>query len=104
MHLLDLLGEFTKHPINIDLSCNFLMQSHLDDGIATPTVGKIVAVQAAGGIIAGATASCITTPLDTIKTRLQVIQSVILYLAVNSLFWWMIIGDAMCIFAFAYFG
>lgn len=47
--------------------------SHLDDGIATPTVGKIVAVQAAGGIIAGATASCITTPLDTIKTRLQVI-------------------------------
>lgn len=32
----------------------------------------MVAVQAAGGIIAGATASCITTPFDTIKTRLQV--------------------------------
>ncbi|CAL5367551.1 unnamed protein product [Camellia sinensis] len=32
----------------------------------------IVSVQAAGGIFAGATASCITTPLDTIKTRLQV--------------------------------
>ncbi|XP_017185203.3 uncharacterized protein LOC126610315 isoform X1 [Malus sylvestris] len=38
---------------------------------AVPSVGKIVLVQAAGGIIAGATASCITTPLDTIKTRLQ---------------------------------
>ncbi|MBA0852098.1 hypothetical protein Goshw_001170 [Gossypium schwendimanii] len=37
-----------------------------------PSLSTIVAVQAAGGIIAGATASCITTPLDTIKTRLQV--------------------------------
>ncbi|XP_028764819.1 solute carrier family 25 member 44 [Neltuma alba] len=37
-----------------------------------PGVQKIVLVQATGGIIAGATASCITTPLDTIKTRLQV--------------------------------
>lgn len=37
-----------------------------------PSAGKIVCVQAAGGIIAGATASCITTPLDTVKTRLQV--------------------------------
>ncbi|KAL6135494.1 hypothetical protein ACLB2K_067722 [Fragaria x ananassa] len=39
---------------------------------APPSVGKIMSVQATGGIIAGATASCITTPLDTIKTRLQV--------------------------------
>lgn len=38
----------------------------------SPSLGKIVGVQAAGGIVAGATASCITTPLDTIKTRLQV--------------------------------
>ncbi|KAL2896083.1 Mitochondrial thiamine diphosphate carrier 1 [Bienertia sinuspersici] len=37
-----------------------------------PSLGKIVSVQAAGGVVAGATASCITTPLDTIKTRLQV--------------------------------
>ncbi|KAJ1435363.1 Mitochondrial carrier protein [Sesbania bispinosa] len=41
-----------------------------DEG--TPSLQKIMLVQAAGGIIAGATASCITTPLDTIKTRLQV--------------------------------
>ncbi|XP_073057442.1 uncharacterized protein [Primulina eburnea] len=40
-------------------------------GVA-PSEGKIAMVQAAGGIFAGATASCITTPLDTIKTRLQV--------------------------------
>ncbi|KAG5016726.1 hypothetical protein JHK85_022862 [Glycine max] len=37
-----------------------------------PSMQKIMLVQATGGIIAGATSSCITTPLDTIKTRLQV--------------------------------
>ncbi|KAL8044228.1 hypothetical protein ABFX02_08G033100 [Erythranthe guttata] len=41
------------------------------DGTASDK-GNVVLVQAAGGIIAGATASCITTPLDTVKTRLQV--------------------------------
>lgn len=39
---------------------------------SSPSLPKIMCVQASGGIIAGATASCITTPLDTIKTRLQV--------------------------------
>ncbi|XP_030550836.1 solute carrier family 25 member 44 [Rhodamnia argentea] len=39
---------------------------------APPSNWTIMSVQAAGGIIAGATASCITTPLDTVKTRLQV--------------------------------
>ncbi|XP_010260523.1 PREDICTED: solute carrier family 25 member 44 [Nelumbo nucifera] len=37
-----------------------------------PSQWSIVCVQATGGIVAGAMASCITTPLDTIKTRLQV--------------------------------
>lgn len=32
----------------------------------------IPCVQATGGFIAGAMASCVTNPLDTIKTRLQV--------------------------------
>ncbi|KAG6420978.1 hypothetical protein SASPL_117524 [Salvia splendens] len=44
----------------------------LDDGNAAPSEGRIILVQAAGGISAGATASFVTTPLDTIKTRLQV--------------------------------
>ncbi|XP_047948738.1 solute carrier family 25 member 44 isoform X2 [Salvia hispanica] len=44
----------------------------LDDENAAPSEGKIILVQAAGGISAGATASFVTTPLDTIKTRLQV--------------------------------
>lgn len=39
---------------------------------AAPSLWTIMLVQASGGIVAGATASCITTPLDTIKTRLQV--------------------------------
>ncbi|OIT22802.1 PREDICTED: solute carrier family 25 member 44 isoform X1 [Nicotiana attenuata] len=49
-----------------------LLDNGTEHGGPAPSQGKIVAVQAAGGIIAGATASCITTPLDTIKTRLQV--------------------------------
>ncbi|KAJ7974291.1 Solute carrier family 25 member 44 [Quillaja saponaria] len=40
---------------------------------AVPSLRKIILAQAGGGIIAGATASCISTPLDTIKTRLQVL-------------------------------
>lgn len=40
-----------------------------------PSPLQIVSVQAAGGVIAGAVASCITTPLDTIKTRLQVMEN-----------------------------
>lgn len=40
-----------------------------------PSMTKIVCVQAAGGVIAGAVTSCITTPLDTIKTRMQVMDS-----------------------------
>ncbi|GAB2300094.1 hypothetical protein Dimus_034134 [Dionaea muscipula] len=38
----------------------------------TPSQWKIASVQGVGGVAAGATASLITTPLDTIKTRLQV--------------------------------
>ncbi|KAI4346710.1 hypothetical protein L6164_007583 [Bauhinia variegata] len=49
----------------------FLQNGSTNEEI-TPSVQKIMLVQASGGIIAGATASCITTPLDTIKTRLQV--------------------------------
>ncbi|KAF5480154.1 hypothetical protein F2P56_000920 [Juglans regia] len=49
-----------------------LLDQGIDHGEVAPSQSKIMSVQATGGIIAGATASCITTPLDTIKTRLQV--------------------------------
>jgi solute carrier family 25 protein 44 len=38
-----------------------------------PSQTELVAVQATAGTIAGACSSIITTPIDTIKTRLQVI-------------------------------
>jgi hypothetical protein len=44
----------------------------LNDKEETPSQLKIVGVQATGGMIAGAVTSCVSTPLDTIKTRLQV--------------------------------
>lgn len=47
--------------------------SHGNDNASVPSQWKIVSVQAAGGVMAGAMTSCITTPLDTIKTRLQVL-------------------------------
>ncbi|KAL8161150.1 hypothetical protein V2J09_012639 [Rumex salicifolius] len=51
----------------------WLTSGNENDG-TTPSLSTIVGIQAAGGITAGATASCITTPLDTIKTRLQVMR------------------------------
>jgi len=41
-----------------------------------PSTSEVVLVQALGGVCAGATSSIATTPMDTIKTRLQVIVNV----------------------------
>ncbi|KAL0914243.1 hypothetical protein M5K25_014569 [Dendrobium thyrsiflorum] len=41
----------------------------------TPSQWQLACVQAAGGVFAGTVASCVTTPLDTIKTRLQVMDN-----------------------------
>lgn len=72
------------HNFEVVLTINYLKIAYLscvcgrllDDGTghngSKPSEGKILLVQATGGIVAGASASCITTPLDTIKTRLQV--------------------------------
>ncbi|GLJ44257.1 hypothetical protein SUGI_0925050 [Cryptomeria japonica] len=45
------------------------------DNMQMPSQGQIILVQALGGFFAGAVASCVTTPLDTIKTRLQVLDT-----------------------------
>ncbi|ONM09431.1 Mitochondrial substrate carrier family protein [Zea mays] len=44
---------------------------HLHNKEEAPSQLKIVGVQASGGIFAGAVTSFVTTPIDTIKTRLQ---------------------------------
>eukprot|EP00252_Welwitschia_mirabilis_P004628 TRINITY_DN14934_c1_g1_i1.p1 TRINITY_DN14934_c1_g1~~TRINITY_DN14934_c1_g1_i1.p1 ORF type:complete len:321 (+),score=59.63 TRINITY_DN14934_c1_g1_i1:408-1370(+) len=46
-----------------------------EDSSKMPSQGEIVLVQAGSGIFAGAVASLITTPLDTVKTRLQVLDT-----------------------------
>ncbi|XP_020583834.1 solute carrier family 25 member 44 [Phalaenopsis equestris] len=43
--------------------------------LSAPSQWQLACVQASGGIFAGAVASCVTTPLDTIKTRLQVMDN-----------------------------
>ncbi|ONK64372.1 uncharacterized protein A4U43_C07F25120 [Asparagus officinalis] len=49
---------------------------HRNDQKETPSsTWKIMCVQATGGVAAGAVASCTMTPLDTIKTRLQVMDN-----------------------------
>lgn len=40
-----------------------------------PSHMEMVTVQATAGMVAGACSSIITTPIDTVKTRLQVIYS-----------------------------
>lgn len=52
------------------------MLGHNDQYESTsPSQWQLASVQAIGGIFAGALASCVTTPLDTIKTRLQVMDN-----------------------------
>lgn len=40
-----------------------------------PSTGEVVLVQALGGVIAGASSAIATTPMDTVKTRLQVCEN-----------------------------
>ncbi|KAH9569098.1 hypothetical protein CY35_03G114300 [Sphagnum magellanicum] len=40
-----------------------------------PSQAEVVLVQASGGVVAGGTSALATTPMDTVKTRLQVMSS-----------------------------
>lgn len=43
-----------------------------DDTEKKPSPAEMVGVQATAGMVAGACSSVLTTPIDTVKTRLQV--------------------------------
>ncbi|KAL8161020.1 hypothetical protein V2J09_012509 [Rumex salicifolius] len=45
-----------------------------NDLMKKPSHGEMVSVQASAGMVAGACSSVITTPIDTVKTRLQVLD------------------------------
>ncbi|KAL9263122.1 Solute carrier family 25 member 44-like protein [Drosera capensis] len=57
-----------------------LLNRGSENETVAPSQLEIASVQAAGGVVAGATASFITTPLDTIKTRLQSLTTVLAFL------------------------
>lgn len=42
--------------------------------VKKPSHVEMVAVQAAAGMVAGACSSVVTTPIDTVRTRLQVMD------------------------------
>ncbi|KAL5563529.1 hypothetical protein UlMin_033276 [Ulmus minor] len=68
-------GFYRGFGLSVSIRYDLFSLYFLDQGFdfeEAPSLRKILLVQASGGIIAGTTASCITTPLDTIKTRLQV--------------------------------
>lgn len=51
-----------------------------DDTGNKPSHMEMVTVQATAGMVAGACSSVITTPIDTVKTRLQVCEMKLLFL------------------------
>ncbi|KAK6930327.1 Mitochondrial substrate/solute carrier [Dillenia turbinata] len=58
-------------------TCSSLCRSlgYKEDTEEKPSQVEIVAVQASAGMVAGASSSVITTPIDTVKTRLQVMDN-----------------------------
>lgn len=49
-----------------------------DDSEKKPSHVEMITVQATAGMTAGACSSIITTPIDTVKTRLQVMKFTII--------------------------
>lgn len=65
-------------------SCAWLLAfrslGYKDDTGNKPSHMEMVTVQATAGMVAGACSSVITTPIDTVKTRLQVCEMKLLFL------------------------
>lgn len=55
-----------------DFIFNLRSLDYSDDMEKKPSHMEMVTVQATAGMLAGACSSVITTPIDTVKTRLQV--------------------------------
>jgi solute carrier family 25, member 44 len=53
----------------------FRSLGYKDDMEKKPSHVEMVTVQATAGMVAGACSSVITTPIDTVKTRLQVYKA-----------------------------
>lgn len=53
-------------------ACDHRSLGYSDDMERKPSHVELVTVQATAGMLAGACSSMITTPIDTVKTRLQV--------------------------------
>lgn len=57
-----------------------------DDAEKKPSHMEMVPVQASAGMMAGACTSIITTPIDTVKTRLQVIWHIQPFFSLSTVF------------------
>lgn len=62
----------TEFIILFFFSWNLRSLDYSDDMGKKPSHMEMVTVQATAGMLAGACSSVVTTPIDTVKTRLQV--------------------------------
>lgn len=64
----------TLFLLDVALACDNRTLGYRDDMEEKPSLVELVTVQGTAGMVAGACSSVITTPIDTVKTRLQVMR------------------------------